>query len=194
MNEILQNSSFLSKAIFHYFNPREKFTCRNGLHARDRFVSRYGEELSQKEYEMINVKILLGDYTLLASEDVTSALYTGFFKGIKFYAIFQPNTGNVVTFLEEGMVPSFLLRDTSEIHALEDDIVFYNPNVKSMSESFIFEDAKGYELELFDSHHNYSIYRGPDNDLVLYGHSQDLILRKSRNPSKISEYIELNFS
>lgn len=194
MSERYSKSNQLSKSIFHYFNPRERFSRWNGLHARERFSTRYGKELTQKEYEIINIKIILGDYMLLASEKDSSALYTGIFRGVKFYAIFEPVKGNVVTFLNEGMLPSFMMRESSEIYNFVDDIVLAGPSIRRSSRCFISEEVENFVLEKFDSHYNYSIYRGPKDELVLYGHKESMILRRSRDRSIINEYVELNLS
>lgn len=177
MKKKLSNFSHLQKSIFLLSNPRSGFTTRNGKHARDRFYERYGYPLSEFEYELINLKILLGDYELLAYEENTSSLYRGIFKEIVFYAIFQPYEGSVVTFLEDDMFPSFLNRQSARITKIDSKIIKGSYHHKEISRNFI-SKIPSCELVYFDSHENFSLYKTTNNKYVFFSHKNDLIIKE----------------
>lgn len=172
IQNLLKKYFNIAKVIFFYFVPRTLFSKKNGLHAQDRFFSRYKVEITRSEYEIINFMILLGFCKRFNSRKKGNALFEGNYKAVKFYAVFNFENASVVTFLKEKMI--FHVLEKQPIKKINDDI-----NINEC------------ELINFDSHYNFSILVSPQDEFILYDHKEDKILQRDTEIGIIEEYIEL---
>jgi hypothetical protein len=147
----------LLKSIFHLILPRKFFGPFNGEHARDRFSNRYSTYINYFEYELINLKIILGHFESTPLQQEDARLYYGHFKGINFFAVYDIRHGNIATFLTENMVLKTYLKISVATG-------------KSLHEKHLYQ-LQNLELIFFDSEENLSIYAFSPTMNFIFSHN-----------------------
>ena len=140
------------RALLHIFFPRRFFKkLKCSLHARERFEERYGRPLSNYEYEVLNIRLLLGNMELLAISPDKAQLHTCWFKKQKIYTISYSGEGRIRTFYTKAMMKKFFNARGTIVHEFDMDLMretVVHENLNANFKKYI----DRYKLVYFDKH------------------------------------------
>lgn len=164
------------KALIHIFLPRRLFPkIRCAQHARMRFKERYDMDLSNYEYELLNLRILIGNFELLAVSPGKEQLHSGYYRGRMIYTISLLGEGRIRTFYTSKMMKKFFNQKGTLINKFDMDIMRDSLIHENLNKNFA-KYKKHYKLLYFDKHENQSVYKINDSEFALYSHEANKVI------------------